>query len=707
MEDLVESDFDFNTATTLYKNGDKVTILLARANNGKQYVVKRLKVSSIGEANTLLKESYAMMGLNHENIIKIHAGLLGGSGGSFEYFLFVMDYYPDGDLDIEIKLRGQRRNFWSQTDLLQIFKGMASGFGYMQNIAIAHRDIKPQNILRDVNKFIISDLGYAFKTRDGKSFHIAGTRNYLSPLLRYAYSAHSQGADLSGFDQNVYKSNVFSLGLTFLYMASLQSIDELGTLNQAEFENVLRRRVEGLAYDMNVKTIIYQMLEFEEAKRWDFNDLCGFLGSQVSGVTIQEKFAMPTVGQPRLPYRGNADTRASWVNSTSERSLNYKPPKMPQIPTPSNHLAQHRIRLSSQPLRGFPQSSGNINNSHMAPGITSPKGAMTQRHLPRLVENNAIAIEETRKVMQHHTGNLGISQILQNQKKNYYKWRVKTKEGINLKEFTTKIVNSLLWSENSEIYHSLCRLSNLSGVTVLFKKMNYKCKICNNYIDPQSSLHMQCAGYAHTECILQYSTYTMSENIIYYGFMCNFCEQYHCINQKILTQCTSCYIPTIPKENIGEAWCLNCISQDRNTKGANNVLLAYKAIAKISNECYKQLNGLCSICRSIPDVFLIGKHWCCYNCIFTHMNFEDCIQCPSGCCYSQKVNMPPVEFNISNYPSTDRSSNNKTPFMGFEEREQISCRPKTNPLIKSMPLPTSAKNERPIPSHLAGINIMT
>ena len=140
MKNFVESDFDFNTATTLYNNRDKVSILLARANNGKQYVVKRLKVSSIDEANTLLKESYAMMGLNHENIIKIHAGLLGGSGGSFEYFLFVMDYFPDGDLAIEIKLRGQRRNFWSQTDLLQIFQGMASGFGYMQNKAIAHRD---------------------------------------------------------------------------------------------------------------------------------------------------------------------------------------------------------------------------------------------------------------------------------------------------------------------------------------------------------------------------------------------------------------------------------------------------------------------------------------------------------------------------------------------------------------------------------------
>ena len=575
--------------------------------------------------------------------------------------------------------------------MLQIFQGMASGFGYMQNKAIAHRDIKPQNILRQGNKFIISDLGCAFKTRDGKSFDIAGTPNYLSPLLRYAYSAHSQGADLSGFDQNVYKSDVFSLGLTFLYMASLQSIDELGTLNQTEFENVLRRRVEGLAYDMNVKTIIYQMLEFDEAKRWDFNDLCGFLGSQGSGVKIQEKLAMPIAMQPIFPAIPNANHGASMfdpkpqignniaalsppqpINANHGASMFDPKPQIgnniaalrspPPIIAPHNHLAQNRPRLSPQPERRFPQSSGNINNSHMAPSITSLKGVMTQPQLPRLVANNALAIEETRKVMQHHTGNVGISQILQNQKKNDYKWTVKAKEGINLKEFTTKIVNSLLWSENIEIYHSLCRLSNLSGVVVLFKQMNYKCKICNNYIDPQSSQAMQCAGYAHTECILQYSTYSMNENIIYYGFMCNFCQQYHCINQKILTQCTSCYIPTIHKENIGGAWCLNCISQGCNTQGTNDVLLVYKAIAKISNEYYQQLNGLCSICRSIPDVFLIGNHWCCYNCIFTHMNFGDYIQCPSGCCYSQKEKIPPVEINISNYPSTDRSSNNDLPY---------------------------------------------
>ena len=92
MKNFVESDFDFNTATTLYNNRDKVSILLARANNGKQYVVKRLKVSRVDEANTLLKESYAIMGLNHENIIKIHAGLIGGSGRPSEYFLLVMDY---------------------------------------------------------------------------------------------------------------------------------------------------------------------------------------------------------------------------------------------------------------------------------------------------------------------------------------------------------------------------------------------------------------------------------------------------------------------------------------------------------------------------------------------------------------------------------------------------------------------------------------
>ena len=150
----------------------------------------------------------------------------------------------------------------------------------MQNKAIAHRDIKPQNILRQGSKLIISDLALAFKPRDGKTFDTAGTRNYSVHCLDMLTERIVKERISSAFNHNVYKSNVFSLGFTFLYMASLKSIDELGTLNQAEFENVLRLRMEGLAYDMNVKHIIYKMLEFDEAKRWDFNDLCSFLGSQ-------------------------------------------------------------------------------------------------------------------------------------------------------------------------------------------------------------------------------------------------------------------------------------------------------------------------------------------------------------------------------------------------------------------------------------------
>ena len=285
MDDFVESDFDFRTAKVLYSRPNKVEILLAMA-KGKQYVVKKLKVHKIEEVNALLKESYAMMGLNHNSIIKIHAGLLGGHSGSFEYFLFIMDYYPDGDLATEISKRQQKDFFWTEAELLEIFSDLAQGFGYMQSRNIAHRDIKPQNILKSKhNKYIIADLCCAFKAYDKLSFDMPGTPSYLSPKLSQAYVTINQGCDLNEFNQDVYKSDVFSLGLTFLYMASLRDIQELGVIDEIEYNRILARRLQGVRFK-TVSQILQCMLAYNEENRCDFMDLCGFFNFNQWGLPL-------------------------------------------------------------------------------------------------------------------------------------------------------------------------------------------------------------------------------------------------------------------------------------------------------------------------------------------------------------------------------------------------------------------------------------
>ena len=130
----------------------------------------------------------------------------------------------------------------------------------------------------------------------------------------------------------------------------------------------------------------------------------------------------------------------------------------------------------------------------------------------------------------------------------------------------------------------------------------------------------------------------LAEDIIYCGFTCIVCNSFHAVISKSLIQCIYCGVLTLNKEMIGPC-CLNCLSKlDASCCNFNiySILLTYQLISKISYENYRNLNGLCRSCNSIPDVFMVGQHWSCYTCIFSCMELGNCIRCQYGCCYIEK-----------------------------------------------------------------------
>ena len=77
---------------------------------------------------------------------------------------------------------------------------------------------------------------------------------------------------------NPYKSDVFSLGLTFYHMASLQSpcgLNDLDTLLQERINTA----VNGLEYGANIKNLIMHMLCVDESNRPDFIMLKNFFST--------------------------------------------------------------------------------------------------------------------------------------------------------------------------------------------------------------------------------------------------------------------------------------------------------------------------------------------------------------------------------------------------------------------------------------------
>jgi serine/threonine protein kinase len=151
--------------------------------------------------------------------------------------------------------------------LLSFLKNAVEVFALAQMKNICHRDIKLQNILvDDSGDFKISDFGCSSFGKQGfQTATIAGTVSYLSPVLLDAYSSGSRHTK-----HDRYKSDVFSLGLTTLFMAKLEVIAGLNKFsNQALCESV----VDTLHTMPTLRNIIRLMLTFDEESRMDFKEL--------------------------------------------------------------------------------------------------------------------------------------------------------------------------------------------------------------------------------------------------------------------------------------------------------------------------------------------------------------------------------------------------------------------------------------------------
>ena len=114
--------------------------------------------------------------------------------------------------------------------------------------------------------------------------NVARTPLYLSPLLRRYFN--SGNPEFYGSAYNVYKSDVYSLGMIFLYLASLNSIN--GLCNFDNLEGKIKRRVDSLPVMYpRIKYLLESMLQVHEQLRPDFIQLKNKL-ERVSDILLSQ-----------------------------------------------------------------------------------------------------------------------------------------------------------------------------------------------------------------------------------------------------------------------------------------------------------------------------------------------------------------------------------------------------------------------------------
>ena len=248
-----------------------VIYLVEEKNKKNQYALKSILCNDLEQILKHKKEFELSYSLSHNNFIKIYNALFKYLDMT-TYMLYILMERGESDWSTEIEKRAKLNNHYTENELINILNQLTDVLTFFQKNNIAHRDIKPQNILIFKNGiYKITDLGEAKGVKNNKQLAtLKGSQFFMSPNLFMAFKYNGNNTKVI---HNIYKSDVFSLGYCFLYAMNLKMkiIQNLREENSMiNVINIVKKfGLEG-KYSDKFMNVIYKMIHVDENKRLDF-----------------------------------------------------------------------------------------------------------------------------------------------------------------------------------------------------------------------------------------------------------------------------------------------------------------------------------------------------------------------------------------------------------------------------------------------------
>lgn len=151
-------------------HGSSAIVRKARGlHSNDMYAIKIIRKRM--QAKFLEREVEILKQVNHPNVIK-YDNIIDGK----HHLYIVLEYVDGGDLFDRIA-----QNPLSEESARNIFTQILLAVEYLHDAGIAHRDMKPENILLDKNDTVkLTDFGLArFSMENGKMITVCGTPHYL------------------------------------------------------------------------------------------------------------------------------------------------------------------------------------------------------------------------------------------------------------------------------------------------------------------------------------------------------------------------------------------------------------------------------------------------------------------------------------------------------------------------------------------------
>lgn len=193
--------------------------------------MKEVEAKTIDKLNEYKEEAVQLCKVkNHPNIIQTYGYYFYETQYNTYRLAIVCEFIDDNtNLEKVFRKRQQKGPYWKEEELEKMIVSLISTLSFLQSIGICHRDVKPSNlfIMKSFDIKVI-DFGeskdYFYDDENGGVGTLAtirGTPQYLSPILWKAYMIDKNTRHAT---HNIYKSDVFSSGLVFFQMASLEDV---------------------------------------------------------------------------------------------------------------------------------------------------------------------------------------------------------------------------------------------------------------------------------------------------------------------------------------------------------------------------------------------------------------------------------------------------------------------------------------------------
>lgn len=214
----------------------------------------------MGKSESELAEGSALVGKpSHPNVIEVY--WMGRVPPEKEWYAIEMEYFPSTTLARMLD-EGDQGLVLKYDKVLDLFAQVLEGVKYLHRFGIAHRDIKPQNILVAGGHLKLTDFGSSFMPED----MYARTRENGGTILYSAPEVAGVSVKLTD-PHSYYQADIYSLGVLLYHMVTSRLPHD--TLSQVARHAPFPRPAEvNPSVSPQLEAIVMRCLEVDPKDRW-------------------------------------------------------------------------------------------------------------------------------------------------------------------------------------------------------------------------------------------------------------------------------------------------------------------------------------------------------------------------------------------------------------------------------------------------------